>query len=274
MERRRVAVGASAVAHIIHSVADVEVREQVELVADVALEARVEVAAVRPVERRILAEISEAVENRDRADRIVERITRGCAGIAGKNRQQVGVVIDGGDYVQAVRTGDGWTVVSGCEEICLYDAMNRSAEADGVKHLVNGAAVVAGEEIALNRLPRTQHARPVGIGSDLHVERRLRKNQRIVERWIDRVHHLLVAEARAVYIATAIPIQAKRCGRNIDLVAKIRLAIRGADFIGIVVAEPDKAPHVIVEVVIQARGQHVFAEIGTLQAISIEGWIS
>src|ERR1700680_4913718 len=118
-------------------------------------------------------------------------------------------------------------------EIALRDAMNRHPETYRVIHSVNGAAVVTPEEVALNRLSRTSHARPQGIGSNLHVERRRRRIFRVR---IDRVHHLLIAEARAVHESSAIPIEANHRARNVQLIAKIRLAVRRPNFVRIVVA--------------------------------------
>src|SRR5208282_111001 len=161
-DRRQVAVRAPGVMHIIHAKTDVKVRNQVEGVAQVTLEARVEVTARRPVECRVLTEISQAVENRDRAHRIVQWIIRSSARIARDNRRQARIAIDGVDHVQSVRTGHRRRVIPRRVKISLRDAVNRSPEPYGV-NFINRAAVVAPEKVALNRLPRTRHARPQGI---------------------------------------------------------------------------------------------------------------
>src|SRR5580700_2348450 len=148
--------------------------------------------------------------------------------------------------------------------------MDRSTKADRVPHFVSGDAVITTEKIALNRLPRTQHARPHCERPNLHVEWRVRQNRRCSERRIDRVHQLLISEARAVHEHALVPIQSEYSGWNIDLVAIVRQAVRGSDSVGIVVAESDESLHVIAEIVIQSRGQHIFAEVSALQAGLIE----
>src|SRR5260370_18693963 len=122
--RRQVAVRAPAVAHIIYAKTNVEVRKQIERVTQVPLDARVEVTAGRPVECRVLAETSEAVENRDRAYRIVQRIVRRSPRIPRDNRYQVRVAIDGSDHVNPVRTGHRRPKISRRVKIALRDATN------------------------------------------------------------------------------------------------------------------------------------------------------
>ena len=235
--RRQVAVGAPAVAHIVHAKTNVEVRKQIERVAQVPLDARVEVTAGRTVECRVLAETSEAVENRDRAHRIVQRIVRRSARIARDNRHQIRVAIHGSDHVNPVRTGHRRPKISRRVKVSLRDAMNRCPEAYRVIHFVNRAAVVTPEKIALNGLSRTRHAWPQLIRANLHVERRRRRIFRVR---IDRIDHLLIAEARAMHESSAVPIEAEHRSRNVQLIAKIRLAVRRPNFVRIVVAEPSE----------------------------------
>src|SRR4030088_864014 len=147
---RQVAVGTPAVAHIVHAKTNVEIRKQIERVAQVPLDARIEVSARRPVEGRVLAETSEAVENRDRAHRIVQRIVGSSTRIAWDNRHQIRVAIDGSDHSQSVRTGHRRPKISRRIKITLDDTMNRCPEAYGVIHFVNRAAVVTPIKVALN----------------------------------------------------------------------------------------------------------------------------
>src|SRR5208283_1798809 len=96
------------------------------------------------------------------------------------------------------------------------------------------------------------------------------KNLRILQVRIDRVHHLLTTEARAVYIPSVVPIEPEHRPWNINLIAKIRQAIRRPDAVRVVVAQAHESPHVVAEVVIQPRRQHILAKISALQAGPIE----
>src|SRR5208337_1472833 len=100
---------------------------------------------------------------------------------------QARVAVDGIDHVQSIRTRHRRSEISRRKVISLRDAMNRSTKAYRVLHLVKRAAVVAPEKVALNGLPRSVHARPQSIRSDLHMKRRRRQNQRIAQLGIDRV---------------------------------------------------------------------------------------
>src|ERR1700693_926145 len=101
--------------------------------------------AGRAVEGRVLAEVSEAVVNRDRAHRIVQRIVRRAARIAWDQRLEAWVAINGIDHVDPVRTAHR-RIISRRIKISLRDAMNRSSETYRVIRLVNRAAVVAPEK--------------------------------------------------------------------------------------------------------------------------------
>src|SRR5208283_5568860 len=109
-----------------------------------------------------------------------------------------------------------------------------SAEANGVIRPVNRTGVVASKKVALNRLPRTRHAWPQPVGSNLHVEqRRPRENRRIAQRRIDCVHQLLIAEARAVHKTSPVPIQPENRSWYVQLIAEIGLAVGRPDLVGV-----------------------------------------
>src|ERR1700692_4759362 len=67
-----------------------------------------------------------------------------------------------------------------------------------------------------------------------------------------------------------IPIQSKNRCRHVQLIAKIRLAESGPNLIGIVIADPREALHILVEVVVDARREHVLAEIRALPGCLVE----
>src|SRR5208337_939533 len=257
---RHVAVRAPRVIHIIQAHADVEIWNHVELVSYIALEAGVEMTSRRAIEGRVLAEISQAIENRDCAHRIVERIVGRSTRIAGVKRKEARIAVDGIDCVQSVGTGHRRSLKSRDVKVSLRDAMNSSAETYGVFHAIDGAAVVASEKIALNGLSLTHHARALGKGSNLHVE----GDRGIDEGGIDRIYHLLIAEARAVHKSSVVPVESEHGCLIIQLVAKIRQAIRGADAVRVVIAQPHEPLHIVAEVVIQTGGEHILAKISAL----------
>src|ERR1700730_9549717 len=111
--------------------------------------------------------------------------------------------------------------------------MDGSSEAYGVIHLVYGAAVIASKKITLNGLARTSDARPERIRPNLDVEG---SGGRIGKIGSGGVHELLIAEAGAVYEPSMVPIESEhRCG-DVELIAKIRQAIRRADAVRVVVS--------------------------------------
>src|SRR6267378_6106982 len=105
------------------------------------------------IERRVLAEISQSVENRDCAHGIVQRIVGSTPRITGNKRRKGWIAIDSLKHVDSIRTRHGRPKVSRRVEIALRDAMNRASEAQRVIVAIGSAAVVASEEVALNRLP-------------------------------------------------------------------------------------------------------------------------
>src|SRR5271167_4244448 len=90
----------------------------------------IRVSACGSIEGGVLAETSEAIENRDRTNGIVQRIVRSSG-------ERVDVAVNGIDHIQSVGAGDGRAETSRRVVICLGDAMDRAAETDGVVNLVN-----------------------------------------------------------------------------------------------------------------------------------------
>src|SRR5580704_6523246 len=129
---RQIAVGASAVTDVIQSIADVQIRKQIVRVTEIPFETCIEMSAVRAVEGGLLAEISQPIENGDRANRIIQRIVRRAPRIARDQWEQIRIVVNRIDHVEPVRTGHRRTVNSWIVIISLVDAMNRAAEPNRV----------------------------------------------------------------------------------------------------------------------------------------------
>ena len=184
--------------------------------------------ARRAVERRVLTEISQAIEDRDCAHRIIQRIVGSTFRIIRNNREQVRIAIDGINHIDAIGTGHGRPKISGRVEVALHDAMNCAAKAQRVPVAVGSAAVVPPEQIALNGLARTKNAGSGLERSQLQVKRSARHEKRVsAQRRVEGVDHLLISEAPAMRKTSAVPVQPEHSGWHIDLVAQFGQAVGG-----------------------------------------------
>ena len=104
--------------------------------------------------------------------------------------------------------------------------MNGSAKAECVPVVEWSAAVVASEQIALNRLPRPLRVRPRLEGSNLQVKWSFGDHERVpAERRVEGVDQLLISESSAVREASMIPVQTEYSRRHVDLVPQLGQAI-------------------------------------------------
>ena len=147
-----IAIVAVGVVNVIDAEVEIQIWKNVEGVAEVAFEPRVGMPA-EMAEGRVSAEVAETIKDRDRTDRIVERIFRRLRSAADCRRWRRSSQVRWSSLLKDRSCRPGIPVVS------LNDAVDGTAEVEDVIDDVGGVAVVARVKIALLGLARTRDGR-------------------------------------------------------------------------------------------------------------------